>query len=94
MRLAPLAFVLALTLPAPALADTGDCAQSILRDVARQLPRIHLSDLDPRQLSCSGLTQVYFILQDNTRGFGGTIPASFRQRQRVETVFRREGLTR
>ncbi len=45
-------------------------------------------DLDPNQLSCLGLSQVYF-LQTSFRP-----SRDYELRQRIEAVFRREGLTR
>ncbi|MEM8882374.1 MAG: hypothetical protein AAGC82_17435 [Pseudomonadota bacterium] len=89
MRIALLAF--ALCLSAPAFANSpnpqSDCSSQLLASVIADLPLI-ARDLDPRQLSCLGLTQV-FLIQTS-----GNLRTRFEQLQDIEAVFRREGLIR
>ena len=91
MRLPLVSCLLALVAASSASAQ-GDrtdftCSPQLLAAVVGDMP-IGTRDLDPRQLSCLGLTQVYFITTSfETNG-------DYEQRQRVRAVFRREGLIR
>ncbi|MEM9756728.1 MAG: hypothetical protein AAF914_12075 [Pseudomonadota bacterium] len=63
------------------------CSPQILSSVIGGMPP-GTRNLDPSQLSCIGLTEVYFILtQQSTLG-------NIRERLQIEAVFRREGLIR
>ena len=90
MRLIIASCLLALAVgSASAQGDRTDftCSPQLVAAVIGDMP-IGTSDLDPRQLSCLGLTQVYFITTSfETNG-------DYEQRQRIRAVFRREGLIR
>lgn len=89
-RLAPLPLALAIALlvpPATAQESSARCSPMLLAEVELLMPNLG-RDLDPAQLSCNGLAQVYFILTDS---FELRLDG---QRQTIIAVFRREGLTR
>ena len=62
------------------------CSVQILVAVDRGMPP-GLQDLEPARLSCIGLTQVHMMMTDPEMN-------SAQARRAVESVFRREGLTR
>lgn len=93
MRYALLTTLLVFGTPAMAQ-EARTCSEQLARTVEALLPPGLDRNLDVRDLSCANLSLVYGIVQDRSRGFAGTVPASFRQRQRIEAVFRREGLLR
>ena len=62
------------------------CSVQILVAVDRGMPP-GMRDLEPARLSCMGLTQVHMMMTDPEMNTAQT-------RRAVESVFRREGLTR
>lgn len=90
MRLLSLT-ALALSLATSVAAQGGrtdfTCSSQMLATVIVDMPP-GTRELDPRDLSCLGLAQVYFI--QTSVGSG----RDFEERRRIEAVFRREGLTR
>ena len=77
----------ALVAAAPALADSHggeQCSSSMLATVRLQMPPLN-QPVDPAQLSCNGLAQVYFLLTQGQHTHG-------QLRQRILAVFRRENL--
>ena len=85
-----LALTAPIALPSIALAQTDACSEQLVRNVEMRMPRIS-EGLDIRDLSCLGITQIYFLLDNDSDRFG--VPLT-RTRQRIEAVFRREGLFR
>lgn len=89
-RLLALALAATLMLPAAPVAaaePAGEtCSSSMLATVRLQMPPLG-RDLDPGQLSCNGLAQVYFLLTQRREHSAHTL------RQRIIAVFRGEGLT-
>ncbi len=76
---------LVLILPAQQAAAACD-ADQLLRTVEAQLPPLR-APVDPRDLSCLGLAQLYFLLTSDR-----DLISPFEIRQRALTVFRNEGL--
>ena len=80
---------LALTLSSPPVFAENGCQEQLIRSVERQMRPIDRS-LDVRALSCSGLANVYSILQDSDKS--AFQPQRFKKRAAIRQVFRREGL--
>lgn len=74
---------LTLALAGGALADS--CAPHLVSQVDRGLARIGIL-AEVGALPCSTVTQLFFVLEDDTRGFAGMRPARFRQRQRALAI--------
>lgn len=90
LRFVALPFLLMISITAPAAAqvfEREDCDSQILASVEMFMPRLG-RDVDPRDLTCLGLTQVYFLLQETD------VLNAFETRQRVLAVFRAERLIR
>ncbi len=78
----------ALTAPVAVSAQTTPCAEQLVRTVERRSPRLQ-HGLDIRDLSCHGIVQIFFLLDNDTDEL------NFVQtdlRRQIEAVFRREGL--
>lgn len=85
MRQIPLVVALIITgfaVPAPAHAA---CSNQLVNSIELRINRV-VRDVDVRQLSCNGVTQVFFLLERRHQ-FN-----RFQLRQRTLAVFRREGL--
>ncbi|MBO6605143.1 hypothetical protein [Boseongicola sp. H5] len=85
------ALLLATPVAAPAaMAQTDRCSEQLVLSVEQRLPWLR-EGLDVRDLSCNGIVQVFFLLDEDPDRFG---LHSAGQRQKIEAVFRREGLIR
>lgn len=74
----------------PAVADNHGCSEQFIRTIEFQLPRSLERELDIRQLSCTGIKNVYLIIASGASD--RALNSSFVQAQRIRTIFRREGL--
>jgi hypothetical protein len=86
MRIAFLLFALALPF-APGPASATSCSDQLIHSVEQRLPPLG-RDVNVRDLSCMGVTQVFFLLNDRRH----KTPPELRQD--ILAVFRSQGLTR
>ncbi|QBY02324.1 hypothetical protein E2K80_17570 [Rhodophyticola sp. CCM32] len=85
--IAALALALPISVPAAQAQGAHECSGQLIRSVEARLPRLN-HDIPVQALSCAGIVQIYFLLDQSNRG---EIQRNY-LRQRINAVFRREGL--